>query len=140
MNVFDRIGGETLRKVISDFYDRVLDDVMIGFLFAGKDKQRLIDKEWEFTARLLGADVAYTGRPIRAAHAKSPILGGHFARRLQILKETLAAHAVDPEVVRVWIDHTNALRHLVTTDAGTECNHATTPLPPNTDTDEPNDH
>jgi len=73
--VFDKVGGDALRAVIADFYDRVFADMMIGFLFAGKDKQRLIDKEWELAAVMLGAPgVRYTGRPIRAAHAASPIL------------------------------------------------------------------
>ncbi|MEM9492613.1 MAG: hypothetical protein AAGC55_25920, partial [Myxococcota bacterium] len=84
--------------------------------------QRLIDKEFEFSARLLGADIRYTGRPIRAAHARTPIMGGHFDRRLQILRETLADHQVADEVRRVWIEHTLALRSQVTDDAATECN------------------
>ena len=84
--LFDRIGGPALRRVLEDFYDRVFADTMIGFLFAGKNKQRLVQKEWEMAARMLGADeVAYTGRSIPEAHARSPILGGHFERRLQIL-------------------------------------------------------
>lgn len=121
--LFDRIGGEALRAVIADFYGRLFHDPMIGFLFIGKDRKRLIDKEWEFTARLLGGGVKYTGRPMRAAHARSPILGGHFERRLQILRDTLADHDVDPEVQATWIEHTLALRPQVTGDRGSECDH-----------------
>lgn len=121
--LFDQIGGAPLRRVIEDFYERIFADIMIGFLFHGKDKQRLIDKEWEFTAKLLGADIKYTGRSIRDAHAKSPILGGHFERRLQILRETLADHEVDAEVRDHWLGHTLSLRAQVTTDSGSECDH-----------------
>lgn len=121
--LFDRIGGEKLRSLIEDFYERVFDDAMIGFLFVGKDKQRLIDKEWEFTAALLGGDVAYTGKPMRKAHARSPIMGGHFERRLQILKETMADHDVDDQVRERWIAHTLSLRSQVTGDKGSECDH-----------------
>ena len=122
--LFDRIGGEALRAVLTDFYERVFSDPMIGFLFAGKNKQRLIQKEWEMTARLLGAsEVAYTGRPMPEAHARSPILGGHFERRLQLLAETLADHGVDPEISRVWLDHTRSLRAQVTADRGSGCDH-----------------
>jgi hemoglobin len=124
MSLWDQIGEQTLRAVVVDFYDRVFDDAMIGFLFAGKDRQRLIDKEYEFTAKFLGAPgVRYTGRPMRAAHAASPILGGHFERRLQILRETLADHDVHPDVQKAWIDHTLALRSQVTGDRGSECDH-----------------
>jgi hemoglobin len=123
MMLFERIGGEKLREVIVDFYDRVFADVMIGFLFIGKDKARLIDKEWEMAARMLGGDVKYTGRPMREAHARVPILGGHFDRRVQILRNVLADHAVDPEVVETWIGHTLALREQITADRGSECDH-----------------
>ena len=119
--LYDEIGPEKLRAVIADFYDRVFADVMIGFLFIGKDRQRLIDKEVELTARFLGADIRYTGKPIRAAHARSPIMGGHFDRRLQILRETLAAHEVDPDVREAWLQHNVALREQVTTDERGEC-------------------
>ena len=122
MTPFERIGGDALRELIRDFYDRVFGDVMIGFLFQGKDKQRLIQLEWEFAARMLGAkDVTYTGRPMRVAHAQSPIFGGHFERRLQILRETMRDHGVDAEIQRVWIEHAQALRSQITSDKGSEC-------------------
>jgi hemoglobin len=119
--LFDQIGGDALRAVIEDFYDRVLSDVMIGFLFIGKDRQRLVDKEWEFTAGLLGGSVRYTGRPIREAHAASPIMGGHFDRRLQILKDVMADHDVDAEVRDAWVAHTNSLRSHVTSQPPGVC-------------------
>ena len=122
MKPFDKIGHDKLRAVVTDFYSRIFGDVMIGFLFEGKDRQRLIDREYEFTAGFLGApDVKYAGRPMRAAHAQSPIFGGHFERRLQILRETLRDHSVDPAVQQAWIDHQLALRHQITRDRGSEC-------------------
>ena len=118
---FDKIGEAKLRAVLTDFYDRVFADVMIGFMFQGKDKQHLIDREYEMAAKMLGANVAYTGRPMRTAHAAHTIFGGHFERRVQILRETMADHDVDPEVRQVWIDHTLALRDQITRDKGSEC-------------------
>jgi hemoglobin len=120
--LFEKIGGDALRAVIADFYDRVFPDVMIGFMFEGKNKQHLIDREWELVAALLGAPgVKYTGRPMRTAHAQHTIFGGHFERRLQILRETLRDHAVDAEVQQAWIDHTQSLRAQITRDKGSEC-------------------
>jgi hemoglobin len=138
MKPFDKIGAEKLRAVIADFYDRVFADVMIGFLFEGKNKQTLIDREYEFTAGFLGADVKYTGRPMRVAHAQSPIFGGHFERRLQILRETMRDHAVDPDVQQVWLDHSYALRDQITSDKGSECKDTSVvATPPVTDPDRP---
>ena len=120
--LFDKIGGDALRAVITDFYGRIFRDVMIGFMFQGKDRQHLIDREWELAAALLGAPgVTYTGRPMRTAHAQHSIFGGQFERRLQLLRETLADHAVDPAVQQAWIDHTLSLRDQITRDRGSEC-------------------
>lgn len=122
MTLYERIGGDRLREVITEFYRRVFDDIMIGFMFARADRQRLIDKEWELVAALLGApDVKYTGRPMRAAHAQHTIFGGQFERRLQILRDTLAAFAVDSEVQEAWIAHTQSLRAQITQARGSEC-------------------
>jgi hemoglobin len=120
--IFDRIGPDALRAVITDFYSRIFPDVMIGFMFEGKNRQHLIDREYELVAALLGAPgVTYTGRPMRTAHAAHTIFGGHFERRLQLLRETLRDHAVDPEVQAAWIDHTLSLRSQITRDRGSEC-------------------
>ena len=120
--LFDRIGPAGLRAVLTDFYGRVFADVMIGFMFRGKDRQHLIDREYELTAALLGAPgVTYTGRPMRVAHAQHTIFGGQFERRLQLLRDTLRDHAVDPEVQQAWIDHQLALRGQITRDRGSEC-------------------
>jgi hemoglobin len=127
LSLFDRIGDDKLRAVLETFYDAVFADVMIGFFFRGKDKARLVDKEWELVASHLGAPVRYSGRPLAEAHAAHPILGGHFERRLQLLREAMAAHGVDPDVREAWIAHTIALRPLVTSDRGTDCDHGVTP-------------
>lgn len=121
MTLFERLGHDRLRAVIERFYDRMFADAMIGFLFAGKDRATLVQREWEFTARLLGAKLHYSGRPLPEAHRGSPIMGGHFDRRLQILREVLAEFAVPGEVQAAWIDHTEAMRHLVTKDALGQC-------------------
>lgn len=119
--LYDRIGAEKLRRVITDFYERVFADTMIGFLFVGKNKPRLIQKEWELVAALLGAPIGYSGRSMGEAHARVPITAGHFDRRLVILEETLEAHDVDPEVRRRWVGHTRALREQLTADPDEAC-------------------
>ena len=114
MTHFERIGGEqALRAILTDFYDRVFADVMIGFMFKGRDRARLVELETQFTARALGGDVVYEGRGMRQAHAAIPILIGHFQRRYQILRETLTDHAVDSEVAEAWLGHTRALQRAV---------------------------
>ncbi|MEE2787563.1 MAG: group 1 truncated hemoglobin [Myxococcota bacterium] len=114
MTLYDTIGGEdVLRAILRDFYDRVFVDPMIGYMFHGRDKAHLVEREVEFTARLLGADVVYQGRSMAKAHRQHHIARGHFARRLVLLEQTLDDHQVDESVRQCWIDHTRALASVV---------------------------
>ena len=111
MSHFDALGGEEpLRRVIDMFVDRVFADVMIGFIFAGKNRARIREMEYQLAAEQLGGPVAYTGRPIGAVHAPLPIMGGHFDRRRQILLNTLRDCGVPETIQQVWIEHVDALR------------------------------
>ena len=118
----ERAGGvEKIREVLTDFYDTVFRDLMIGFLFKGADKTRLIERELELTLRVLGADVPYTGRPLAEVHAQHPILGGHFMRRRKLLADAIARHGLPDDVRDAWLAHTDALRPTITPDRGDEC-------------------
>lgn len=119
---FERIGGEpALRRIIDDFVARTTSDAMIGFLFARVDHARLARFEYEHAAEHLGAGIAYGGRSLRAAHGPHRIFGGHFARRREILRQTLVAHGVPADVIAGWLAHVDALRAEITPDAGSEC-------------------
>jgi hemoglobin len=121
-SLFEKLGGEpVLRRIIDRFVDRVFEDRMIGFFFRNASRERLKEKEYEFAARHLGAEIPYTGRPVREAHGAHGIMGGQFMRRLKILEETLDEFRVSGDVKRHWLDHNAKLRPLVTRDAGTEC-------------------
>jgi hemoglobin len=120
--LFETLGGESkLREIINTFIDRVFEDRMIGFFFRNADRARIKDLEYQLAAGFLGAPVEYRGRALDQVHAKHPIMGGHFARRRQILKETLELYQVPEEIMHAWLEHTDALRPLITTQADTTC-------------------
>ena len=119
---FERLGGEAkLRAVVDSFVDQVFADRMIGFFFRSADKARIKTMEYQLAASFLGANVEYTGRPLDQVHRKFPIMGGHFARRRQILKECLDSHGVAEDIKKLWIDHTDAMRPLITPEADSGC-------------------
>jgi len=122
MNLFEELGGEPkLRAIVDDFIDRCFDDVMIGFLFARAERDRIKRFEYQHAAKALGAQIEYEGRPIDEAHRPHRILGGQFDRRKQILNETLHDHAVPELIVDAWVSHQDKLRHLVTKDPDSNC-------------------
>ena len=112
---YERIGGEVaLRAIISDFIDRVFDDVLIGFFFRNASKSRLNEFEFQHASEFLGGPVQYQGRPLKELHARHPIMGGHFARRLTLLRQVLSDHQVPADIVTAWVDHNAALRREIT--------------------------
>ncbi|HYA28615.1 MAG TPA: group 1 truncated hemoglobin [Acidobacteriota bacterium] len=121
-SLFERLGGEKkLRALIDTFIDRVFDDRMIGFFFRNADRGRIKEMEYQLAAEFLGAGIKYTGRPLGKVHSNHPIMGGHFARRRQILKETLESFVVPDEIKTLWLEHTDALRPLITPESGSGC-------------------
>ena len=119
---FDQLGGETaLKAIIDQFIDLVFQDRMIGFFFRNADRRRLKELEYQLAAHFLGAPIEYRGKPLDQVHAKHPIMGGHFARRKPILKETLESHAVPESIKAAWLQHTDDLRALITAQAGSDC-------------------
>lgn len=129
-SLFEQAGGEPgVHAIIDDFVDRIFSDPMIGFFFGKVSKERIKAKEYEFAAGHLGAPVAYTGRPLPHAHSAHPITGGHFMRRLQILKETLLDHAVPSPVIEHWLEHSERMRPFITQQAGSACDDDATAKP-----------
>lgn len=114
--LFELAGGETaVRAVIDEFVHRVSADLMIGFFFRNTDLQQLRQREFEFTARFLGAtDTPYSGRPLREAHTAHKIMGGQFDRRRQILSEVLVDRGIDPAVQEAWLAHVDQMRAQIT--------------------------
>jgi len=121
-SLFEKIGGESrLRLIISAFIDRVFEDRMIGFFFRNADRQRIKELEYQLAAEFLGAGIEYRGRPLGKVHANHPIMGGHFARRRQIFKETLEFYQVDESIKAALLNHTDSLRPLITPEASSNC-------------------
>jgi hemoglobin len=117
---FERLGGEAgLRALVQAFVDRVFSDTIIGFHFAGKDKDRIVEKEIEHARLHLGGGGAYTGREIGAVHQPLKINLGQFRRRLAILRKVLDDAGVEPEVRDRWIAHNQALIDRIT--SGADC-------------------
>ena len=124
-SLFEALGGEaTLGPLIARFVDRMFDDIMIGYLFRAADRERVKEKEYEFAAQHLGAPIAYTGRPLSDAHRAHRVTGGQFMRRLQILKETLAAYQAPAAVTEHWVAQTLSLQAQITNNALDQCDPA----------------
>ena len=107
---FDAIGGEpVVRAIVDRFVDRCFEDRIIGFLFAGKDRERLKVHEYTHTAMSLGAPVAYEGRPVVPLHRPMRLNAGHFRRRLALLRQEILRAGVSEERAEAWLAPQRAL-------------------------------
>jgi hemoglobin len=111
----EQVGGEVgIQAILDDLYRRLFADPMVGFLFAGHDREHIVAMQTQFTRRLLGDSTAsYTGRSIPEAHATLPILPGHFDRRHWLLAEVLREHGVPEEAREAWLRLDRGLRTAV---------------------------
>jgi len=122
MSHYETLGGELkVRAIIDTFVDRMTSDIMLGFFFKNVPIARLKELEFQHAAEFLGADIRYTGRPLREAHRKHNIMGGQFARRKQILQEVLQDFAVPQEICDAWLNHVESLRSEITQQKSSQC-------------------
>jgi hemoglobin len=116
---YENAGGEAaIIAVVSSLYDKLFDDPMVGFLFEGKDKKHIVHEQVLFTCAFLGGPQRYRGKPLPEAHAKLPLLPGHFDRRHRLLEQALRAHAIPEEVCAAWLAIDEALRTSVLASGG----------------------
>jgi hemoglobin len=109
--LYEAIGGEArVREVLQALYDLLFADPFVGFLFEGKDKAHIVEQQLAFTCRFLGGPQKYDGLPLPVAHAKLPLLPGHFDRRHHLLAQVLEECAVPEDVKRVWLQIDRSLR------------------------------
>jgi hemoglobin len=111
---YESIGGErVVRAVLTSLYDKLFVDPIVGFLFSGHDKARIIEQQVALTCSFLGGPQRYEGKPLPEAHARLPLLPGHFDRRHRLLEEALAYHRVPADGGTEWLRIDEALRSSV---------------------------
>ncbi len=97
-SLYDRLGGfKFLRRIISDFYDRVLENDDLSPYFENTDMAHLIDHQTQFFAMLLGGPASYTDEQLRNIHLRLGIKGHHFNLVVDLLVDTLEDHELEQE-------------------------------------------
>jgi hemoglobin len=94
--IFERYGGfATARKIVSSFYDRILESPALEKHFVGVDMRRLIDHQTKFIASVMGGPAAFDDEALRRAHARLGITPTEFAQMAALLRETLEEFALE---------------------------------------------
>ena len=98
--LFEHYGGfATVSRIVLDFYERVLDDDLVGPFFEDTDMRRLMDHQTKFVSSLMGGPAAYSDERLAEIHRHLTIADDHFDRIVLLLGESLGDHGVAPEHV-----------------------------------------
>lgn len=94
--IFERVGGmRTVSRVISTFYDRVLDSPVLTHYFDGVDMRRLIDHQTKFVAAVMGGPASFTDEHLARVHAHLGIDEGSFEEAVLILRDAMEDHGMN---------------------------------------------
>jgi hemoglobin len=88
--IFERYGGfAVIRRIVSDFYDRVLGSPVISHHFEHVDMRRLLDHQARFISSITGGPASYTDEHLRRIHERLGITAEEFREMVALLSETL---------------------------------------------------
>ena len=94
--IFERYGGfAVVSRIVSDFYDQVLNTPDLVGYFDGVDTATLIDHQTKFIASLMGGPASYTNEHLDRVHKHLGITNDAFDETSEILRETLEDHDFD---------------------------------------------
>ncbi len=99
--------------MISDFYDRVLNNDLLSPFFSQTDMARLIDHQTKFFSSILGGPTSYTTEELREVHEDMAIQEIHFDTLIELVKETLEDNAVDDRHIEVITAELEAYRDCI---------------------------
>lgn len=88
--IFEHYGGfAKISRVVSEFYERMLESPNLAGYFKNTDMRRLVDHQTKFVASLMGGPAEYSNEALERAHARLNIDQESFDEMVEILAETL---------------------------------------------------
>lgn len=114
--IFERNGGfATVRKVVSTFYDYVLEDEIMAPYFEGVDMRRQVDHQSKFISAVMGGPASYTDEHLQRVHARLGIDREAFVVMAGLLKEAMEDHDMARADVDAVMQEIAVREHLVVT-------------------------
>jgi hemoglobin len=112
--LYDKLGGFSfVRKLVSSFYDRLLDEDTLSPFFEDIDMRALVDHQTKFWATALGGPASYTPEQLRTIHQSMDIEAHHFDLVLDLVEETLEDHDVADEDVAAIVQAFEGYRPII---------------------------
>jgi hemoglobin len=114
--IFERNGGfAKVRKVVSTFYDYMLEDETMAPYFEGVDMRRQVDHQSKFISAVMGGPASYSDDHLQRVHARLGIDKAAFIVMGSLLKEAMEDHDMDGADVEAVMREIAGREHLVVT-------------------------
>lgn len=89
-SLFEHYGGfAKISRVVSEFYERMLESPNLAGYFENTDMRRLVDHQTKFIASLMGGPADYSNESLERSHARLAIDQASFDEMVGLLAETL---------------------------------------------------
>lgn len=99
--IFERCGGFAIvRRIVSAFYDRLLESPTLSPYFANTNMRVLIDHQTQFISMVMGGPAFVSDDVLRRVHAHLDITRQHFVEMAELLAETLEDFDLDGTDIR----------------------------------------
>ncbi|WP_224337508.1 group I truncated hemoglobin [Haloprofundus halobius] len=110
-SIYRQIGGrEAVKRVVNDFYDRVLSDEQLVGFFEGLEMEELRAHQVQFISSVADGPVEYTGDDMREAHAHLDIREDDFDAVATYLERALRENGVGDDDVEAIMTEVAALK------------------------------
>ena len=116
--LFEKVGGfATVSRIVSAFYDSVLESERLSPYFQGMDMRRLVDHQTKFISALMGGPGSISNETLQRAHANLEINNESFDEVVSLLKMAFEDFDVDQGDISIVIREVVGRRHLIVTKA-----------------------
>jgi hemoglobin len=116
VTIYERCGGfPVVRRIVSEFYDRVLDSPVLAHHFEAIEMPRLIDHQARFFAFLMGGPASYSDDHLGRVHARLRITHEEFAEMVELLQETLEDFDLSEPDVDTIANELQKREHIIVT-------------------------
>ena len=113
-SLFEKYGGfASVSKIVSGFYDKVLDSDDIGPYFDNIDMRQQIDHQTKFVASLMGGPASYSDGELTRIHTNLDISNGAFNEMAMLLEETLEDFDFEPNDISAVMNEIQSRRHCI---------------------------
>lgn len=117
-SLYDRIGGApAVKKLVENFYDRILKDPELAPFFKSSTMQHLRHMQTEYFRVALDGPLSYAGLPLVKAHQGRGIKLKHFNRFAQHVLDALRELKITQPDIDAVITRVNLLAGEITGDS-----------------------